>query len=108
MTFDDYENDAMAHAHYPTVGHAAVYPVLALAGEAGEVANQLKKALRDSTGRPVTLTKDERYKLLLELGDVLWYVTAAAGELGTSLEGVAQLNLDKLEERYGKRVCSNG
>lgn len=75
-----------------------VYTALGLAGEAGEFANQVKKAIRDDGGVP----SDERYeKLIDELGDTLWYVAMAAHELGLKLDYVATRNIDKLRQRHG-------
>jgi NTP pyrophosphatase (non-canonical NTP hydrolase) len=81
-----------------------VYPALALTGEAGELANVVKKLVRQSDSlAPVAVVDDEeRAKLGEELGDVLWYVGALATELGFTLEEVAKANLTKLAERYGK------
>ncbi len=66
---------------------------LGLAGEAGEAAEHVKKAL--GHGHPLDVSK-----LTAELGDVLWYVTALATLLGVSLDGIARGNLDKLRRRY--------
>jgi NTP pyrophosphatase (non-canonical NTP hydrolase) len=68
------------------------YSVLALNGEAGELANKLKKHHRAGTEYNVPILADE-------LGDVFWYVADAAGNLGLTLEQVAQMNMDKLAER---------
>jgi NTP pyrophosphatase (non-canonical NTP hydrolase) len=68
-----------------------------LAGEAGEVANQVKKILRDNAGE---LTAERRAKIVDELGDVLWYAAALASDIGISLEEVAALNLAKLAKRF--------
>lgn len=68
------------------------YSCLALCGEAGELANKLKKHLRVGT-------EPDSFVLADELGDVLWYVSAVARDLGLTLETVAQMNLDKLKQR---------
>lgn len=83
---------------YPNPGSFAglEYCVLAMCGEAGETANVLKKLIRD---RDSKIDDYDRAKLLLELGDVLWYVAAAACELGSSLEEVADLNVTKINGR---------
>lgn len=76
------------------------YPVLALAGEAGEVANEWKKVLRGDYGDG-DIPDEVIRKMVLELGDVLYYVAAAANDLGYTLEDVARLNRQKLIERHG-------
>jgi NTP pyrophosphatase (non-canonical NTP hydrolase) len=66
---------------------------LGIAGEAGEVADLIKK--RIGHGHPL-----DKERLKKELGDVLWYVSALATWAGMTLEDVAQANLDKLRARY--------
>lgn len=66
---------------------------LGLAGEAGEVADLIKKHLFH--GHPL-----DPDKVVLELGDVLWYIAQTARVVGRSLDDVAQANLDKLARRY--------
>jgi NTP pyrophosphatase (non-canonical NTP hydrolase) len=73
-----------------------VYTLLALGGEAGEAQNVMKKIMRDEN---FTLSETRRVELLLELGDVLWYLSAAAHELGSSLDDLAQRNIEKLTAR---------
>ena len=64
---------------------------LGLAGEAGEVAEKVKKLYRDSQ-----FSKEDVIK---ELGDVLFYVTALANHLGSDLQSVANANIKKLHDR---------
>ena len=75
------------------------YPTLGLAGEAGEVANIVKKIQRDHEG---ILTDETRGKLKDELGDVLWYISACADELGLTLQEIAEYNVNKLAKRHGR------
>jgi NTP pyrophosphatase (non-canonical NTP hydrolase) len=69
------------------------YPTLGLVGEAGEVAEKVKKWIR---GDSVAL---DAYPLLLEVSDVLWYVTALADDLGYTLQDVIDANVEKLTSR---------
>jgi NTP pyrophosphatase (non-canonical NTP hydrolase) len=70
-----------------------VYPAIGLAGEAGEVAEQVKRILRDDGG---VLTEARRSKIRGELGDVLWYLAALAADCGFTLSEVANGNLEKI------------
>lgn len=95
MTFNEYQLGARGFAVYPNVGENLIYPVLGLVGEAGELANKVKKIQRDSGA----LTDEIRSALISELGDVLWYVAAVCGELGVRMGDVAEANLSKLAGR---------
>lgn len=95
MEFNKYQYDAVSLAIYGQ-GNAIIYPVLGLTGEAGEVADKIKKVLRDKEGIFDNATKEEIAK---ELGDVLWYIAALSRDLGYTLEEIAKLNLDKLFSR---------
>lgn len=104
MTLDEYERRARGTATYPTSANV-LYPTLKLAGEAGEVAEKLGKAMRDhgwSPGSP--MEPSVRDGLLAELGDVLWYVASVAVDLGSSLDEVAERNLAKLADRAARGV----
>jgi NTP pyrophosphatase (non-canonical NTP hydrolase) len=98
-TFEDYQSWRRGLAFYPQAGEfeGLVYAILALGGEAGEAQNDLKKIIRDYQGIVVPETRE---KLLFELGDVLWYIDAAATELGSNLQEVAEMNIQKLEKRH--------
>lgn len=76
-----------------------LYTVLALAGEAGELANKLKKFMRSNTDVDTMVLADE-------LGDNLWYVSAIAAELNMTLEEVADMNLTKLKARKAMREAA--
>lgn len=99
MNFDEYQDAASVTALYPNRLNNLEYPTLGLAGEAGEVANIVKKIQRDFGGE---VTDETRGKLKDELGDVLWYISACADELGLSLEEIAAFNVEKLAKRHGK------
>ncbi len=96
MDLNEYQKQARKTATYPNVGNNPIYPTLGLAGEAGEVAEKVKKVLRDRNG---DFDKNMREKIKLELGDVLWYVAQLSSEIGYQLEDVALGNLEKLSSR---------
>jgi NTP pyrophosphatase (non-canonical NTP hydrolase) len=103
MRISDYQALSRRTATYPDAGENIVYPTLGLAGEAGEVAEKVKKMLRDDSG---CMTTERREALAGELGDVLWYVAQVATEAGLDLEQIAQANLDKLLSRQQRGVLS--
>lgn len=96
MDFKEYAYIVNQTALYPNQGDNLVYPVLGLNGEAGEVADKLKKIIRDEDGY---FSPEALRELAKELGDVLWYVAACAIEIGFTFEDIAQLNADKLLSR---------
>ncbi len=99
MKFEDYQTQAKQTALYPNRLSNLEYPTLGLAGEAGEVANIVKKIQRDHGG---FITDEIRAKLKDELGDVLWYISACADELGLTLEEIAEFNVGKLAKRHSR------
>lgn len=103
MTFDEYQQKSRKTAVYPNAGNNFIYPTLGLAGEAGEVAEKIKKVLRDNNGVMDDARRDDIKK---ELGDVLWYVSQISTELGLSLDEVANLNIEKLYSRLERNKLS--
>ncbi len=103
LSFDEYQRLAGRTALYPGRDEAAVapYPALGLAGEAGEVCEAVKKAIRDDGGE---ITDDRRRALKKELGDVLWYIAALCEELDLEMGAVAQHNIAKLADRKRRGV----
>lgn len=101
MTFSDYQREAQKTAFYPNMGSNFVYPTLGLSGEAGEIANKIKKIIRDKEG---LISDDDRREINKELGDVLWYLAQIATELNISLDEIAQNNLTKLLSRQARNV----
>ena len=107
LSFEEYQRRAAATAIYPSVavnpnsvgesrGGDYIYPALGLCGEAGEVAEKIKKIIRDKDG---LVDKTDRAAVAKELGDVLWYVAALCKEFELDMSEVAQGNLDKLAAR---------
>ena len=93
MNFNEYQKLARSTAVYPEE-YKVVYPALGLCGEAGEVADKIKKTVRGDT--PLD---EVTGNIAMELGDVLWYVATLADDLGVELEDVAKWNVDKLQRR---------
>lgn len=93
MTLNAYQSAALETAIYPD---PIVYPTLGLNGEAGEVADKVKKVLRDGSSK---FTGEIKEAIMYEVGDVLWYVATLSHDLGYTLEEVAERNYDKLKSR---------
>ncbi len=102
MELSDYQARSRVTAEYPREAWLS-YPALGLAGEAGEVAEHAKKAIRDDEG---AITPERRTAMAKELGDVLWYVAQIATELDLDLDEVAAGNLEKLLSRQRRGVLS--
>jgi NTP pyrophosphatase (non-canonical NTP hydrolase) len=102
MDLSEYQRLSRRTAEYPREAWLA-YPTLGLASEAGEVAGQAKKAIRDDGG---SVTDERKAAMSKELGDVLWYVAQIATELGLDLNKIAEQNLEKLISRQQRGVLS--
>jgi len=96
MDFKEYQEQSRETAIYPDVGDNWVYPALGLGGEVGEIQEKLKKVIRDKAG---VIDDEIRALLAKELGDVLWYISQLASELGLSLDSIAGSNIEKLRSR---------
>ena len=104
-TLNGYQHNATATAVYP--GRSSfwglIYVSLQGASEAGEFAGKVAKLLRDDGAQPMTphtwLPADKREKMILEMGDELWYIAAKCNELGVTMEECARRNLVKLASR---------
>lgn len=95
ILFHEYQDFTETTAIYkeklPSFNARLSYVALGLTGEAGEVAEKIKKVMRDGTYVPEDITR--------ELGDVLYYITQMASLLGVELEEVAHQNMLKLRVR---------
>ena len=100
MTINEYQELARKTAIYPRE-RAILYPTLGLTGEAGEVADKVKKVIRDDHE---DFSDERRHQIALELGDVMWYAAALAHDLVYTLDEVCQMNIDKLASRQRRDV----
>ena len=95
---DMYQKVALTTAIYPRE-QAIIYPTLGLTGEAGEVANKVKKIIRDGSD-----SKDEKLvsEIKSEIGDCLWYIAVLADDFNIKLSDIASANIEKLAKRKTK------
>lgn len=101
LSVSEYQVEARKTAIYPNIGDNIVYTALGLCGEAGEIANKVKKIMRDDNNK---ITPEKKQELFKELGDVLWYLSNTCDELGVTLEEVAKYNLLKLRSRQERNA----
>lgn len=102
MNLNDYQKQALTTAS--STGDEfkdLLHWVLGINGEAGEVAEKLKKIIRDKDSH---ISEEDRQELSKEVGDVLWYLAVFAHQLGVPLEDIGQANLDKLQSRKQRGV----
>ena len=102
MNANSYQQWTLSTAIYPGAGTGndseLSYLALGLNGEAGEVADKIKKHLRDG--------KLDIGGIIYELGDVCWYVARLADSLGYSLKDILEINHSKLESRKTRNVLT--
>jgi len=100
MDFNEYQKEA-----YETLIHKdrdnMAYFALGVAGEAGEVADKIKKVIRDQGG---TMTDKDKHEVAKEMGDVLWYLSQLATYIGKDFSEIAQISIDKLRDRKERGV----
>lgn len=95
LSLNAYQQAALKTAIYPNDNNIS-YLALSLCGEAGEIADKVKKVLRDKDGR---FYQPDIHAIANELGDVFWYAANLAHVLGYKLSDIAQLNIDKINSR---------
>lgn len=96
MTFKEYQELTNETAIYPDKGSNFLYPVLGMMGEAGEVAEKIKKIWRDKNN---IISEEDRIEIKKEIGDVLWYLSQLSTELNVDFEDVASTNVLKIKSR---------
>lgn len=102
MELTDYQISALETAVYPEQ-YNIIYPALGMAGEAGEVADKVKKVIRDDNSQ---FTEEKKKEIAKEIGDVLWYCAVLAHDIGFSLEEVGRMNIEKLKSRQERGKLS--
>jgi len=98
INFEKYQ-EAARSTRVPAGDNPLIYSTLGLTGEAGELANKVKKILREDANRAELIEGIKE-----EMGDVLWYLSAMADDLGVTLEDIANINVEKLKSRYARGV----
>lgn len=112
MNLNEYQNEALKTAEYPQVdllfhGHEDkkegdyLYLVLGLVGEAGEVAEKVKRVIRSDSGE---MSPETKLAIIKEVSDVLWYCAVLADEFGFTLDEMANINIEKLRDRKARGV----
>ena len=100
MTLDDYQKEALVTALWSGDNLKDLsHWVLGVTGEAGEIAEKVKKLIRDFEGE---LTDEARHELMKEIGDVMWYLAVLAEHLGYTFDEVGKHNIAKLRDRQAR------
>jgi NTP pyrophosphatase (non-canonical NTP hydrolase) len=102
-TFDEFEQgcDDTWYGN-PTPDTPLLYLAVTVAEEAGEICGKVKKLHRDDRSATEVIAREKAIKL--EMGDLLFYMSRMAKSLGTTLSEIAQMNHDKLADRYARGV----
>ncbi len=102
MKFDEYQKRALSTVLTTDDKFKdLLHWVLGINGESGEIAEKIKKIIRDKGGK---VSAEDKQELAKEIGDVLWYLAVLAEDLGVSLDDIAVANLEKLQSRKQRGV----
>lgn len=105
-TLNEYQTAALSTAYGIPSDIDVLYSALGMCGEAGEVADKVKKVIRDDNRQ---FSDEKRREIAKEIGDVLWYCGVLSHYLGYSLDEIAQMNIDKLKSRIERgKLGGNG
>jgi NTP pyrophosphatase (non-canonical NTP hydrolase) len=103
MNLKDYGDQAIttmtSAQSYGDISPQFMDQILGLVGESSEVAEKMKKIIRDKAG---VISPEDRAEIIKELGDILWYVNSVAHMLDSSFEEVASKNLEKVLSRKAR------
>jgi len=103
ITATEYQQKASETAIFPKE-KALEYITLGLTGEAGEIANKVKKLIRDGADKETL--EQKKIEIGYEIGDVLWYCAMLAKEVGMNLGHVMENNINKLHSRKERGTIS--
>jgi NTP pyrophosphatase (non-canonical NTP hydrolase) len=105
VNFNEYQEKSRVTAGYPNLGDNVPYLALGTTGEAGEIAEKVKKLIRDHGSAAVaSITEEQRDDLVKEMGDVLWYLAQLCTELSVDMNTMAERNIEKLYSRMERNV----
>ena len=96
LNIDGYREWTRQTAIYPK-DQEKPYLMLGLVSEVGEVADKLKKQIRDRNDSP--MTQEQLTALQKELGDIMWYMARLHDAFGMTFEDTIIMNIDKLTQR---------
>lgn len=98
INFKEYQTQALSTKIYPN-NMKVVYPLIGLSGEVGELAEKIKKTIRDNNS---VFTDEIKNEIKKEIGDILWYLASIADDLGITLNDAAECNINKILSRYNR------
>ena len=103
MEFNEYQEKASVTATFTgkQEEHQLMYLALGVCGEAGEIAEKVKKIIRNDEG---VVSDEKRESIRSEIGDVLWYLSQLSRVLGIPFEDAAQDNIRKIMDRKARGV----
>ncbi|MEO8104974.1 MAG: nucleoside triphosphate pyrophosphohydrolase family protein [Candidatus Saccharibacteria bacterium] len=101
MTFNEYQAAALRTSRGKDAPNELLHLVLGLVGESGEIAEKMKKLIRDKASDESQI---DRRDIAKELGDVLWYIAVLADYLAIEFDDIAKTNIAKLADRQKRNV----
>lgn len=107
MTLDEYQKEALVTAlKTEATFQDLMHWVLGIVGESGEIAEKMKKIVRDKNGK---ISEQDKEELVKEIGDTLWYLAVFADHLGVKFDEVGQRNIAKLRSRQSRgKIAGKG
>ena len=103
MDMNDYQQAALRTARDKSAKHELFHLVLGLSGESGEIAEKIKKVIRDQNSDFSKLDVEDISK---ELGEVLWHLAVLADYFSIRLDAIADKNIKKLADRHRRGKIS--